>query len=189
MKFKTWLSRHDACRKAREWVGDMSAPKAWAKCEQADWMIWLVIEATLLDDRSLRLFAADCAEHVLHFFEEKCPKDDRPRKAIQAARDFANGTIGAAARDAAGDAAWAAARAAAWDAAGAAARAAAWAAARAAAWGAAGDAAWAAAGDAAWAAAGAAAWAAELKWQADKIRECLPTIPELGVIAPAKGGK
>ena len=58
------------------------------------------------NDKTARLFAADCAEHVLHIFEREYPKDDRPRKAIQAGRDFANGKISAAARDAAGAAAW-----------------------------------------------------------------------------------
>ena len=64
-------------------------------------------------DKDLRLFAADCAEHVLHLFERDYPNDDRPRKAIQAARDFAEGRISDAAREAAWAAAWAAARAAA----------------------------------------------------------------------------
>jgi hypothetical protein len=45
------------------------------------------------DENKVRLFAADIAERVLHIFEEKRPDDDRPRKAIQAARDFANGKI------------------------------------------------------------------------------------------------
>jgi len=91
-----------------------------------------------ISEQDLRLFAADCAEHVVHFYEAKYPNDDRPRKAIEATRAFARGEIGDAAGDAwaaagtAGDAAgaaWAArdaAGAAAWDAAGAAA----WAAAR-----------------------------------------------------------
>lgn len=57
------------------------------------------------NDRTARLFAADCAEHVLHLYENKHPGDDRPRKAIEAAREFANGEIDAAAWDAAGDAA------------------------------------------------------------------------------------
>jgi hypothetical protein len=74
-------------------------------------------------DKEIRLFAADCAESVLHIFEKQYPNDGRPRKAIQAARDYANGVIGKyeldAAWAAAGDAAWAA-----WAAAGAAARAA-----------------------------------------------------------------
>ena len=41
------------------------------------------------DRRSLALFAADCAAYVLPLFEKKHPKDDRPRKAIQAARRWA----------------------------------------------------------------------------------------------------
>jgi hypothetical protein len=76
-----------------------------------------------------RLFAAACAEHVLPIFEKERPNDDRPRRAIKAARAYARGEIDAAAWDAARAAAWAAAGAAAgaaaWDAARAAARAAA----------------------------------------------------------------
>jgi hypothetical protein len=66
------------------------------------------------NERTARLFAADCAEHVLHLYEQEYPNDDRPRAAIKAARDFAEGLIDAAALDAAGGAAWADA----WDAAG-----------------------------------------------------------------------
>ena len=96
------------------------------------------------DERSARLFATDCAMKVVRIYEKHCPGDDRPRKAIHAARAYAkhptekNRQRMAAAWDAAGDAAWAAA----------------WAAARAAARAAAGDAAW----DAAWA------------WQAERLR-------------------
>lgn len=45
------------------------------------------------NQRSLALWAADCAEHVLPFFEENRPRDDRPRKAIEAARAWARGEI------------------------------------------------------------------------------------------------
>jgi hypothetical protein len=48
------------------------------------------------NEKNLRLFAADCAEHVLGIYEKQYPNDERPRKAIQAARDFANGLIDAA---------------------------------------------------------------------------------------------
>jgi len=106
---------------------------------------------------------------VLPIYEKAYPDDNRPRKAIEIARRFANGeatknelaAARAAAWAAAGAAAWAAARAAAWDAAEAAAWAAAWDAAGAAAWAAAGAAAWAAAGAAAWNAAGDAARGAQ----------------------------
>lgn len=36
----------------------------------------------------LVLWAALCAEHVLPYFEKECPKDDRPRKAIEEARKW-----------------------------------------------------------------------------------------------------
>jgi hypothetical protein len=80
------------------------------------------LRATVQDADSVkRLIAADFAESVLHIFESRRPGDDRPRKAIQAARDFANGEINAeemrVARAAADAAAYAAAYAAAADAA------------------------------------------------------------------------
>lgn len=61
-------------------------------------------------ERTARLFAADCAEHVLDIFERVQPGDDRPRRAIKAARAFADGRIGAedlAAARLAARAAWA----------------------------------------------------------------------------------
>jgi hypothetical protein len=60
---------------------------------------------TLQDDdhRRLALWAADCAEHVLHHFEEARPTDDRPRRAIELGRAWARGEIPwAEARTAAG---------------------------------------------------------------------------------------
>ena len=82
---------------------------------------------TLLDadHHLLALWAADCAEHVLHYFEETQPLDGRPLQAIELARAWARGEItmtqarsdaNAAARDvygAAKKAAYAAAQAAA----------------------------------------------------------------------------
>ena len=41
----------------------------------------------------LALWAADCAEHVLACFEEKHLEDDRPRKAIEAARAWVRGEL------------------------------------------------------------------------------------------------
>ena len=77
-----------------------------------------------LDHKTLVIWATDCAEHVLPYFEEKYLKDNRPRKAIEAGRAWIRGEIAmseartaafaahAAARDANPDAARAAARAA-----------------------------------------------------------------------------
>jgi hypothetical protein len=64
------------------------------------------------NQRSLALWAADCAEHVLPFFEEKHPQDDRPRRAIEAARAWVRGEIKCGGARAAAVAAHAAAHAA-----------------------------------------------------------------------------
>jgi len=45
------------------------------------------------DHKTLVLWATDCAEHVLHYFEEKYLKDDRPRKAIEAGRAWVRGEL------------------------------------------------------------------------------------------------
>jgi hypothetical protein len=64
------------------------------------------------DHRSLALWAADCAEHVLPYFEENYSADDRPRKALEAGRAWARGEIACGKARAAAVAAHAAARAA-----------------------------------------------------------------------------
>lgn len=64
-----------------------------------------------LDQRSLALWAALCAEHVLPCFERERPADDRPRKAIEAVRAWVRGEIRCGAARAAAVAAQAAARA------------------------------------------------------------------------------
>lgn len=45
-------------------------------------------EISRQEHQSLAAWAADCAEHVLPFFEEKYPKDNRPRKAIEGCRTW-----------------------------------------------------------------------------------------------------
>src|SRR3712207_1202672 len=51
------------------------------------------------DNRSLVLWAAGCAEHVLRHFEEKHPKDNRPRDAVdEAGRAWVCGEIATSAR-------------------------------------------------------------------------------------------
>lgn len=58
----------------------------------------------------LACWAADCAQHVLHLFEEMRPNDDRPRRAIEQIRAWARGEITMAQSRAAGGHAMAAAR-------------------------------------------------------------------------------
>ena len=61
---------------------------------------WVFVRS--IHKNKLRLVAADFAERVLHIYESKYPNDDRPRKAIEAAR---NGNITDAAFAARADAA------------------------------------------------------------------------------------
>jgi hypothetical protein len=57
------------------------------------------------DHQLLALWAAACAEHVLHLFESAMPADGRPRYAIEQARAWARGEVPMAqARTAAGHA-------------------------------------------------------------------------------------
>lgn len=50
---------------------------------------------TLTDDdhRLLAIWAAECSEHVLHFFEEVCPDDKRPRHAIEITHAWVKGEV------------------------------------------------------------------------------------------------
>jgi hypothetical protein len=50
---------------------------------------------TLQDDdhRRLAVWAAACAEHVLHHFEQARPTDDRPRRALELGRAWARGEV------------------------------------------------------------------------------------------------
>ncbi|MCC7206250.1 MAG: hypothetical protein IT323_03025 [Anaerolineae bacterium] len=45
------------------------------------------------DHRHLALWAAACAEHVLHFFEAVQPDDPRPRQAIEQVRAWVRGEV------------------------------------------------------------------------------------------------
>lgn len=62
------------------------------------------------DHRLLALWAAACAEHVLHLFESAQPSDPRPRRAIEQVRAWARGEIGMSQSRTAGGHAMAAAR-------------------------------------------------------------------------------
>jgi hypothetical protein len=62
------------------------------------------------DHRLLALWAAACAEHVLHLFESVQPADPRPREAIEQIRRWAGGGVKMSQPRAAGGHAMAAAR-------------------------------------------------------------------------------
>lgn len=45
------------------------------------------------DHHLLAIWAAECAQHVLHYFEEANPNDDRPRRAIELTYAWVRGEI------------------------------------------------------------------------------------------------
>jgi len=63
------------------------------------------------DHHLLAIWAADCAQHVLHLFEKVQPNDDRPHCAIKSVRAWARGEITMTQSRAVGGHAMAAARA------------------------------------------------------------------------------
>jgi hypothetical protein len=50
-------------------------------------------ELACRDHKTLVIWATDCAERVLPYFEEQYKRDDRPRKAIEARRAWVRGEI------------------------------------------------------------------------------------------------
>jgi hypothetical protein len=76
------------------WEVDVKGEAVHGYAKSAFEQIRLVRQIETWNPKVLRLYAADVAEDVLEFFEQKYPDDDRPRLAIQAARDYADGLIG-----------------------------------------------------------------------------------------------
>ena len=128
------LRKHHACESRYSHLVSALGPK-WGDKEPINLLtilehngtedcLWALCATDQNCDMVARLMAADFAEAVLPIYERIYPGDNRPRAAIQAARDYAHGRIGAAARaaaraaawEAAGEAAWEAAREAAWEA-------------------------------------------------------------------------
>jgi hypothetical protein len=84
-----------AAKECGAWAANnkvQSVSEAWAKLHRFDWMLWLADTKSIsLDESKLRLFACDCAEEVLPFYQEKYLGDSRPLKAVEIARRFAKG--------------------------------------------------------------------------------------------------
>ena len=123
---------------ARKWgskkINAAQAREYGVALEDIVWVAATIAYADRDMERRIRLWLADCAAHVLHFYEKSYPNDVRPRDAIITSRAYARSETGAVAWAAASTAARAAARAAVRAAASEAARAAVSEAANAAAW-------------------------------------------------------
>ena len=82
---------HGACSEGAKWAAQYKTlAEVWANCQRGDWMIWMLRKRVDVPQTTLVRLACECAEHVLHVYESKHPNDDRPRRAIEAARAWAN---------------------------------------------------------------------------------------------------
>ena len=109
--------------------------------------LWAIANCATEPEKAKRLsklFACDCADHVVHIYEKQYSEDNRPRNAIEVSRKYIDGR------------ATETERAASWDASRAASLAASRAASSAASW-----------------AARAASWDAEREWQTQRLKELL----------------
>lgn len=75
----------DACKRARDWVGDKTIEQSVAECPRGDWMLWLASEVGV-NRQSLILTAGHCANTVRHLMI-----DERSTKAVDTAIAFGEG--------------------------------------------------------------------------------------------------
>ena len=71
----------------------LESPERWLQLEREELSSWISKGLWSLPGQEQRLFAADCAEHVLPFFQRLHPRCLGPRRAIVAARSFARGVL------------------------------------------------------------------------------------------------
>src|ERR1700690_856102 len=92
-EFQTLLRRLYACDEAVNWAYGKDLAEVWQQCERGDWLLWLCERMIGTKGWPTReqivLVVCDIAETSLHIFEKKYPADNRPRKAIEAARTWA----------------------------------------------------------------------------------------------------
>ena len=89
---KRWLKSNNACGDAIEWFDtqtDKSENALLNACiteKHLDWANWAM--GRKLNKINCIRYAVYAARQVLDIFEKEYPNDDRPRKAIQAARGY-----------------------------------------------------------------------------------------------------
>jgi len=103
---KDLLIKLKACNEAIEWAETQNYnwENIYKNCERGDWLLWLFKKTNPDDLRLITLAKGRCVEGVVHLM-----KDERSKKAVQAAIDFGEGSITREELNAAADAAYAAA--------------------------------------------------------------------------------
>jgi len=86
------LKKYGACIEAVDWAKtqkDKSYKALFATCiaeDHLDWVNWIITR--LLNNENRVRYAIYAARQVINIYEDKYPGDDRPRKAIQAAKKY-----------------------------------------------------------------------------------------------------
>ena len=92
---KELLKQHDACTEGYEYVVrnnyigieyDQFISRLMTEAKRFDWANWLIIR--LMSRQQKIQYAVFAAELVLHIYEDTYPRDNRPRKAIEAAKAY-----------------------------------------------------------------------------------------------------
>ena len=91
---KKFLESHHACSSGMAWVtenkliglSDIDFLKKLMESEKYEWANWLIVR--LINKTQKVQYAIFAAEQVLYIFEKKYPKDLRPRKAIEVAKEY-----------------------------------------------------------------------------------------------------
>jgi hypothetical protein len=110
---KEWLREYYAYQGGYEWFCEQTETNSiniiqkLIKEDYFDWANWLITK--ILNKKQNVMYAVYAAELVLHIYENRYPDDKRPRKAIEAAKNYLSDAADAAyAAYAAADAAYAA---------------------------------------------------------------------------------
>ena len=92
---KQWLRGKRACKEGVEFALQFKSMKeVWEKCERGDWMIWILRQINKWTQEEKVEIAFACASHVLKIYERQYPKDDRPRKALDAVKRWLKNPTG-----------------------------------------------------------------------------------------------
>ena len=83
----------DAMASALYFLLTLESPERWEQLQKENIGDWVKLAVERLPFRERELFAADCAERVLHLYERECPGDTRVREVIEARRRYALGLI------------------------------------------------------------------------------------------------
>ena len=83
------FGRIDNCQESLDYVASQPfLADAWENCERSDWLLAFARKARIATKAQFVRVAIGEAEAVLHIWTAKYPDDDRPQKAIKAAKDW-----------------------------------------------------------------------------------------------------